>query len=1544
MNLARHPSIRRALPVIATVLMAAVALGQTWRSTLYPENWQRPGESVSFTSAKLIQDFSYAGYKRGEQAIPNVVGPVFNVTTYGADATGATDSTVAIQNAINAAASAGGGVVFLPAGQFRVSPQGTNNFCLRISTSNIVLRGAGTGTTGTFLLNTSHKMRDKTVIRVSSPSLSYGTAGSLTADLPGPTRRIPVQNASSFAPGNIVRLQWSFTDAWITENNQETWWNATNGRPSSATYLREVTATNSTQGWIEIDVPTRYSMKTRDSARMQRVTGFISGVGIESLAIGNLQHPGTGWGETEHSDPTKAAYDTDRSYLISIRDAQDSWISNVHSRQATGNTSTCHMLSNGILLFNSMRVTVQNCQMRRPQYGGGNGNGYMYRMTASSECLVKNSIADFSRHGLVISGAGTSGNVYFQCEDRNTQRATGSTGSYNTSGSGSDNHSHFSHSNLWDQCHAHNSFYTAHHRTFFGSTPPHGVTSAHGVYWNTSGSGTRYANSSNPIVRSEQLHYGYVIGTKATSGTAYFASNTTGGNTAPADHLEGINSGATLFPQSLYLDQLSRRLQPAVIYRGNGATAGTAPVDAASPYAPGATVTVLGAGSLVKTGFAFAGWNTAPDGSGTTYAAGSTFGITGSTHLYAQWFGQPYTVTFNANGGSAPDPVTKVVEFGATYGMLPTIVRTGYEFTGWFSTLTGGNLVTSASNVTTASNHTLFARWNARPVVIAGSDQFVTLAAQTLWTPALISARAWYDAADANSITIISGKVSQWNDKSANNRHATQTTAANRPTYVASDSLINNLPSIGNNVLAGKIGLNTPSVSAKNVYVVSYYNTGVETTFSGYPTLFSGPGSFGLYRVMGDGNPTAPTANFIATSQFNNAGTFKNGASVSSFTALPMAASIYKFKSSVARTQVFSLGYNAATVDRNWQGSYSEWVLTDGSEDLDTEQKMEGYLAHKWGLAASLPGGHPHKNVPPVAAVAIATLNATVSDLENNTLTRAWTVLSGPAAVTFANASSANTTAHFFTNGTYTLRLTVNDGFSTSFDELVITVGAPTNYSVIYSGNGATGGTAPVDANSPYPPGGNVTILGQGDLTRIGYIFAGWNTSASGSGTYFEEDDNYTINSSDILYAQWIPNLYTLSFDANGGSVPDPASMQVTYAEPYGTLASTSRAGFTFAGWFTAPAGGDLVTADSPVSIAANHTLYARWTAVLAATTPIKHFIRGETENPTTLPLGYFQNPNAVVGTGGATGSRDDRNPVFGFTLPTLPAGATLDSATFNFEITAAFDTTGGQNLPGLHVYLLDSADPTSTGTTFFYHGIEDPSASSKRIGTTSVTISGTTSVPFPAGQEVRSFTLSGDALTLLKSYYNGNTPTRSKAYFRFNLSVDSTTVSLRRYTVNTTEAGSSLQLVYNITVQTAFDGWVTEHGGAEDNITFGGDSNGDDIADGLAWLLGAETPSANASGLLPVIHHNNGELSVSFHYLVTGKRGSSTLRLQHGETLATDSWTDVAIPDESDTVDGVEFLITPVPASDLNQVHATIPPGDAGRIFIRLAAELPIP
>jgi len=124
-----------------------------------------------------------------------------------------------------------------------------------------------------------------------------------------------------------------------------------------------------------------------------------------------------------------------------------------------------------------------------------------------------------------------------------------------------------------------------------------------------------------------------------------------------------------------------------VAYDGNGNTGGAAP--AGSSYDFESNVVVPGnPGNMEKTGHTFAGWNTAPDGSGTDYAEGATFtiGAAGVT-LYAKWTVNSYALAFDGNGntgGSAP--VGGSFDYGFVVGVPDNtggLDKTGYTFAGW---------------------------------------------------------------------------------------------------------------------------------------------------------------------------------------------------------------------------------------------------------------------------------------------------------------------------------------------------------------------------------------------------------------------------------------------------------------------------------------------------------------------------------------------------------------------------------------------------------------------------------------------------------------------------------------------------------------------------------------------------------------------------------------------------------------------------------------------------------------------------------------------
>ncbi len=79
------------------------------------------------------------------------------------------------------------------------------------------------------------------------------------------------------------------------------------------------------------------------------------------------------------------------------------------------------------------------------------------------------------------------------------------------------------------------------------------------------------------------------------------------------------------------------------------------------------------------------------------------------------------------------------------------------------------------------------------------------------------------------------------------------------------------------------------------------------------------------------------------------------------------------------------------------------------------------------------------------------TLTGTASDdgLPSGTLTVAWTVVSGPGAVTFGTPTATTTTATFASAGVYVLRLTASDGALSASDDVTVTVNATSTFSPI---------------------------------------------------------------------------------------------------------------------------------------------------------------------------------------------------------------------------------------------------------------------------------------------------------------------------------------------------------------------------------------------------------------------------------------------------------------------------------------------------------------
>jgi len=168
-----------------------------------------------------------------------------------------------------------------------------------------------------------------------------------------------------------------------------------------------------------------------------------------------------------------------------------------------------------------------------------------------------------------------------------------------------------------------------------------------------------------------------------------------------------------------------------ITYNGNTNTSGNVPVDGSSPYASGSMVTVLGnSGSpvLAKSGFTFSGWNTAANGSGTSYSQGNTFSINDNITLYAQWTVVTYTVTYNGNtntGGNVPTDGSSPYVAGSTVTVLgnsgsPVLEKSGFTFSGWNTAANGtGTSYSQGNTFTINSNTILYAKWTSNTPTLA---------------------------------------------------------------------------------------------------------------------------------------------------------------------------------------------------------------------------------------------------------------------------------------------------------------------------------------------------------------------------------------------------------------------------------------------------------------------------------------------------------------------------------------------------------------------------------------------------------------------------------------------------------------------------------------------------------------------------------------------------------------------------------------------------------------------------------------------------------
>lgn len=223
------------------------------------------------------------------------------------------------------------------------------------------------------------------------------------------------------------------------------------------------------------------------------------------------------------------------------------------------------------------------------------------------------------------------------------------------------------------------------------------------------------------------------------------------------------------------------------------------------------------------------------------------------------------------------------------------------------------------------------------------------------FTPAQLTTALWLDFGDASTVTLSGSSISQINDKSGNARNATQAISGKRLGYATAS--INGLNCATSN--GDQFAALAASINVQSVLIVTQFTS---PTSSEYQFIL---GDASTYPFHGVGYVSTLLDSTNADTAVKTGGGWVNGSSVTPLSMTKQSAvSIYAFNpaGTVAISQFSADRGNAY---RGIIGNICEIVAFSSNINAVTRQRVEGYLAHRWGTTSSLPSGHPYKSAAP---------------------------------------------------------------------------------------------------------------------------------------------------------------------------------------------------------------------------------------------------------------------------------------------------------------------------------------------------------------------------------------------------------------------------------------------------------------------------------------------------------------------------------------------------------------------------------------------------
>jgi len=542
-----------------------------------------------------------------------------------------------------------------------------------------------------------------------------------------------------------------------------------------------------------------------------------------------------------------------------------------------------------------------------------------------------------------------------------------------------------------------------------------------------------------------------------------------------------------------------------IVFHANNAENGVVPISQTKNH-DADLMLPTNSGGLIRAGYTFGGWNTQADGSGVNYSEGASFPENVSMTLYAKWDAIRYQISYILDGGTneAGNPDEYTVADATILLKDPT--KTGYKFVGWF---TDAAYETSISEIPQASTGDveIHAKWEIGKYQVtfdanggvSVNPKEVTYGSYYYLLPTPIrdgfTFSGWWTNLSVDGVEVTS---------------RTQVTITEDQTLHAKwDANSYEISFDGNDEDDGSVPVLITADCESSITIPD--NTG-ELRRDGF--VFAG------WNTQPDGTGT----------------TYEAG---SSMVVPPTNLSLYaKWVNYLGVEIDDQLG---SVLDVILENLKSEYVMGDRIEAAVAGTFSQDNLIYVWYRDGDL-----------------------LKESTENfiTINSSWTKVKSELDVIVRTVDGS-----------------CSGSIRTEVNLLTFTVSFDSN------GGGDVGEQLVKNGGVVTPPI---------EPTKAGYTFAGWFTDSGLTNVWDFESDTVTENLT--LHAKWSANRYTVNFDSQGGTQPDPLSKSVTYGKAYGELPAVTRSGFTFGGWWTETnSTGTQVLVGSVVSIPSDQTLYAKW-------------------------------------------------------------------------------------------------------------------------------------------------------------------------------------------------------------------------------------------------------------------------------------------------------------------------------------------------------------